>query len=112
MPTQTELEFYKTFGIESNEAKFCNYECKRPFIAKVTCIGSEDCKYYNLNLGFPEITDRQLLELVRLGFNQGFVIYSKNLEDFKERLLKLLIFNKTDEIYHTVQKIMEVENDR
>lgn len=55
---------------------------------------------------YPEITDSCLLELARLGFNQGFVIYSKDLEEFKQKLLKLLIYNKTDEIYHAVCKIM------
>ncbi len=119
MPTQTELEFYKAFGIEPIELTDCSFiNIKKGYeIGTDVCpamenetLKCENCKYSKLaHKIYPEITVRQLLELIRLGLNYNFVIFSKTLEECKEKLLKILMYNDTDEIISTVRKIMGVE---
>lgn len=93
MPTQTKLEFYKVFNIPKKRMN--DFEVFGIYIEGM--------------LVYPIITYKMLLELLRLGLNYDFVIHSKDLKELEEKLLKLLVYNKTDEIYHAVRKIMGVE---
>lgn len=55
---------------------------------------------------YPQITDRILLELIRLGLNYDFVIHSKSVEELKEKLLPLLMYNEA-EFKHQVQTLFK-----
>lgn len=55
---------------------------------------------------YPEITDRILLELIVICFNNDFVVHSKNLNELQERILYLLTQNANDkDILNAVRKL-------
>lgn len=57
---------------------------------------------------YPEISDTKYLELLRLGMNEDFVIHSKSLEEFKYKLLSILIANSTSNfLYANVKSVFE-----
>ena len=58
---------------------------------------------------YPQITDRILLELIRLGLNYDFVIHSKSKDELKEKLLTLLIRNDV-EFKHQVRTLFKGQN--
>lgn len=78
MTTDLEKQFFDTFGIEPWKTPTRDYE--------------QDSYYVE----YPQITDRILLELIRLGLNYDFVIHSKTVEELKEKLLALLMYNEAE----------------
>lgn len=96
MTTDLEKQFYTTFEIEPIG---CN--------DNKNCTGTLDCTQCP-NAKYPQISDRILLELIRLGLNYDFVIHSKSVEELKEKLLPLLMYNEA-EFKHQVQALFKEE---
>lgn len=100
MTTDIEKNFFDTFGIEQRHKctdgalEPCNEQCN-------------ECGYYELR--YPPITDRILLELLRICLNNDFVIHSKDLAELKEKVLYLLIRNKTLMLQGRIQTIFKGE---
>lgn len=98
MTNELEKQFFDAFGIEPKyEAHSCDgwgrtvevkYFTDKKEADKFGIVVSE--------LEYPQITDRILLELIRLGLNYDFVIHSKSVEELKEKLLALLIYNEAE----------------
>lgn len=94
-----EKQFYDTFGIEP-KYKTCVFDyCKNK--KEYDCENCNDKEWH-----YPQITDSILLELIRLGLNYDFVIHSKSVEELKEKLLALLIYNEA-EFKQQVQALFE-----
>ena len=125
MTTNLEKRFFDTFGVEpkcedacelgdeywnnehlANEyGVFDNYmEAKGCPINKDGC--TDNCRHAYTKEVYPQITDRILLELIRLGLNYDFVIHSKSVEELKEKLLALLMYNEA-EFKQQVQALFE-----
>ena len=85
MTSELEKQFFDTFGIEPKTNREYGYT-----MAIYNEAGTEEVKFY------PQITDRILLELIRLGLNYDFVIHSKSVEELKEKLLVLLMYNEAE----------------
>lgn len=85
MTTELEKQFFETFGIEERELDY-----------------PDNFTYY------PDITDRILLELIRLGLNYDFVIHAKSVEELKEKLLALLMYSEA-EFKQQVQELFKGE---
>lgn len=136
MPTQTELEFYKAFNIPkieictntippadiSKEAHFCNPHSCRNGSGGSFCIFKKE--------EYPEITDKQLLELLTLNARECYVygrgmycLRNHTIEGIKNEILKHCIENEQwssgeklfkykrepkISFYHAVRKIMGV----
>ena len=101
-----EKQFFDTFGIEPRSYLLCTsgWDC----IDAQPC---EQCHYGKLiEDEFPKITDRILLELIRLGLNYDFVIHSKSKDELKEKLLALLIRNDV-EFKQQVRPLFEENNN-
>ncbi len=126
MPTQTELEFYKAFDIEPLELTDCSFiNIKKGLeIGIDVCPATDDetlkcenCKHSKIvHKIYPEITDRQLLELTVLA-NQ-IVNFDKNIvsvDELKDSVLDALIVSKAlakpeeASVKDTVREIMGVE---
>ena len=92
MTTEIERQFFDTFGIKQKELIFRTMNCA------CGCHDCKNCDKYKNNFSkiYPRLTDRILLELIRLGLNYDFVIHSKSVEELKEKLLALLIYNKAE----------------
>ena len=97
MTTELEKQFFDTFGIEPYREPSREYNSD-----------GEICSWY---IEYPQITDKQYLELICMvmnifdGIQNVYVDYS--VEKVKERTLKLLITAK-DDVYSQVQAIFEV----
>lgn len=97
MTTELEKTFFNTFGIEPYREPSREYNSD-----------GEICSWY---IEYPQITDKQYLELICMvmnifdGIQNVYVDYS--VEKVKERTLKLLITAK-DDVYSQVQAIFEV----
>ena len=104
MTTDLEKQFFDTFGIEA-KLKCSPMECPqmglhgRDKCAKKLCRVDEDCwkykQYTSAFYGYPQITDRILLELICFN-NRHYVtledlICPKNIETIKESVLKKFI---------------------
>ena len=86
MTNELEKQFFETFGIEPDITS-CYHRCKKDL----------NCKECNeAKVIYPQITDRILLELIRLGLNYDFVIHAKSKDELKEKLLTLLIRNDVE----------------
>lgn len=85
MNAELERKFFETFDIEP-------IGCKD----NKNCNGTLDCRTQCPNAKYPTITDTQYLELIKLGLNYDFVIRSKSVEELKEKLLALLIYNEAE----------------
>lgn len=116
MPTQTELEFYKAFGIPTEEKFYCKSGyCKNSPAVKPNTEKCRTCEY-GVYYTAPEITDRRLLELTVLA-NQ-IVNFDKNIvsvDELKDSVLDALIVSKAlakpeeASVKDTVREIMGVE---
>ena len=96
MNNKLEKTFFDTFGIKPKTIIEPRY--------------SLNTEYYEEKIEkYPQITDRILLELIRLGLNYDFVIHSKSKDELKEKLLILLIRNDV-EFKHQVHTLFEEEN--
>ena len=96
MTNELEKTFFDTFGIESKTIIEPRY--------------SLNTEYYEEKIEkYPQITDRILLELIRLGLNYDFVIHAKSKDELKEKLLILLIRNDV-EFSCKVHTLFEEEN--
>ena len=83
MTTDLTKTFFDTFGIEPKQIIEPRY--------------SINAEYYEEKVEkYPQITDRILLELIRLGLNYDFVIHSKTVKELKEKLLALLMYNEAE----------------
>ena len=96
MINELEKTFFDTFGIEPKTIIEPRY--------------SLNTEYYEGKIEkYPQITDRILLELIRLGLNYDFVIHAKSKDELKEKLLILLIRNDV-EFKHQVRILFKEEN--
>lgn len=97
MTTELEKQFFETFGIEPD---------------------TSEVAYFTGNMGYPQITDRQLLDLYCIcckAFNllniNSSVAFEFDVEDLKNRILKRLIWvndtYKNKEIKHQVQELFK-----
>lgn len=122
MPTQTELEFYKAFGIESNDHYIVKYnngknelysESRDQALKDVLLVGGD------MEAHYPPITDRRLLELICVHLQYlGDNFASLELDDLKKEILDDLT-REVDkragnddyslDLYNDVRKIMGVE---
>ncbi|MCM1339987.1 MAG: hypothetical protein NC191_09985 [Muribaculaceae bacterium] len=118
MPTQIELEFYKAFGIPTEERFYClpGY-CKQKPVVKKNSEKCRNCEYGHYYI-VPEITDRQLLELICLTNQYGYYCALHSSIDMLKNgvishavkalnYLKSANEAKAKEFYHAVRKIME-----
>ena len=94
---ELEEKFFETFGIEPD---------------------TSEVAYFTGNMGYPKITDRQLLDLYCIcckAFNllniNSSVAFEFDVEDLKNRILKRLIWvndtYKNKEIKHQVQELFK-----
>lgn len=96
MTSELEKTFFDTFGIEPKTIIEPRY--------------SLNTEYYEEKIEkYPQITDRILLELIRLGLNYDFVIHAKSKDELKEKLLTLLIRNDV-EFKHQVCTLFKETN--
>lgn len=96
MTSELEKTFFDTFGIEPKTIIEPRY--------------SLNTEYYEEKIEkYPQITDRILLELIRLGLNYDFVIHAKSKDELKEKLLTLLIRNDV-EFKHQVRTLFKETN--
>lgn len=96
MTNELEKTFFDTFGIEPKTIIEPRY--------------SLNTEYYEEKIEkYPQITDRILLELIRLGLNYDFVIHAKSKDELKEKLLTLLIRNDV-EFKHQVRTLFKETN--
>lgn len=123
MPTQTELEFYKAFGIEPDHYETCMLECKPNATLEdfknSGCDKKDTCPHNKIEDYYPEITDRRLLELICVHLQYlGDNFASLELDNFKEEILddlaseqNLRAYNDdySSDLYDDVRKIMGVE---
>lgn len=122
MPTQTELEFYKAFGIEPDHYETCMLECKPNAtledFEKSGCDKKDTCPYNRVEDFYPEITDRRLLKLIGLISVTpllNFIFPKTDIEGIKEKTLQAWIKYKSNfnydenELFGRVRKIMGVE---
>ncbi len=126
MTTETEKRFYESFDIEPT-LEYKNVLCIKFIGDTGICDVSEEvcnpikCNDYtpdkhskcweNAIKVYPPITDRVLLELICVAFNQvqNIKIYRiLTVESLKELILQKLIIFKSD-VYREVRKIMGVE---
>ena len=70
MTTDLEKQFFDTFEIEPD---------------------TSEVAYFTGNMGYPQITDRMWLELVRIYASRNIFLLRKNMEDFKYDILTGLI---------------------
>ena len=110
--SEIEKQFFETFGIEPKwKSEQCDGWMRTTAVAYFTNL--EEAKKFGLVFqkepDYPEITDRILLELIRLGLNYDFVIHSKSKDELKEKLLALLIRNDV-EFKQQVQALFEENN--
>ena len=105
MTTEQEKKFFETFGIEPI-AEYCKHQCNNE-LDESACIG---CKYIE-KVEYPQITDKQYLELICLLTKSKAmlpIICSENTQDLKDEILWDLIKAYTQfkkEIKHQVQAI-------
>jgi len=121
MPTQTELEFYKAFGIEPDHYETCHLECKPDATLEdfknSGCDKKDTCPHNKIENYYSEITDRRLLELICInneysGWWEDLIVPIK-IETIKDKALKKLTERcGCTEIYHAVRRIMGVEDAR
>ena len=121
MTNELEKTFFDTFGIKAKEYKACDsFPCGNQ---RAKCGNCKDYKLYKTE--YPQITDRILLELIRIigkkpfGYLQCENTYSTNLGDIrdiitveadslKEGLLTLAMQNKVVlRIKHQVRTLFE-----
>ena len=117
MTNELEKTFFDTFGIRAyykylliDKTSRCHNEKlfdKQNFIDFIK--SGKDYLLLKVIKYHPQITDRILLELIRLGLNYDFVIHSKSKDELKEKLLILLIRNDV-EFKHKVHTLFEEEN--
>ena len=115
-----EQQFFKAFGIESKEVKCDKIKTTNIYI----CLA---CPHYKnidsntgkcLNVGYPEITDRKLLEMICI--LQGFKditfnnLYFKKIEDLKNEVLSQIYKCKLNlheynakRLQHQIQQLFE-----
>ena len=97
MTTELEKQFFDTFGIEPMEIPSREYDSN-----------GEICSYY---VEYPQITDRILLELIRLLSNkQTNVLLANNVDELKEYVLDSCI-KYSEDIEKQVQALFEEEQD-
>lgn len=100
MTTDIEKQFFETFNIEKRQV-----DCSQP--VRLDCEDCKTCKYSIYE--YPEITDRILLELIRVfaGAFGSFEIYRcKNFEHLKHMILAEMIAEHTS-IKHRVQSLFK-----
>ena len=99
MTIEIENQFFEAFEISKN----CRVNLHPSQFCKGVGLNCDSCTFNE----YPDITESRLLELLRLGLNEGFVIYSKDLDELKEKVLYLLIRNKTPMLQGRIQAIFE-----
>ena len=114
---ELEKTFFDTFGIRAyykylliDKTSRCHNEKlfdKTNFIDFIK--SGKDYLFLKVIKYPPQITDRILLELIRLGLNYDFVIHSKSKGELKEKLLILLIRNDV-EFKHQVRALFKEKN--
>ena len=138
MPTDLEKQFFDTFGIEPKEDEHCQIEdnwlndyqlkittpiseyMKQNAPCKSTKICSTACQYRYTTKEYPEITDRQYLELIVLhNIYLETKLYHLELKSLKEEILQDLIYEQqlreikkddvSDDLKHQVQAIFKGE---
>lgn len=97
MTNELEKQFFDTFGIEPHYYCADEYVFEAMLEYECTVGNREKCKTCKkVGKSYPQITDRILLELIRLGLNYDFVIHPKSVEELKEKLLALLMYNEAE----------------
>lgn len=99
MTTDLIETFFDTFGIEPKwKSEQCDGWIRTTDVAYFTNL--EEAKKFGIVFQeepeYPQISDSILLELIRLGLNYDFVIHSKSVEELKEKLLALLMYNEAE----------------
>ena len=127
MTTELEKQFFDTFGIEPKETITCiieedwlnDYHLKTWYPISewmknnAPCEGEKECSNkcncYQVENKYPQITDRQYLELICLYTKEirSFVCYTSNLKMLKEEVLKEFISEKDGFTKHQVQAIFK-----
>lgn len=81
-----EEEFFKAFGIEKRKKGYCDWDSWCPY-EDLTC--GDDCPYWQYSEEqYPEITDREYLELLSLQRKQ-------DTKDLKKEILNICIDDAT-----------------
>ena len=110
MTSELEKTFFDTFGIEKilpcATCCFWHHDKDRCYWDYEN---DTECKAPKV---YPKITDRILLELIRLGLNYDFVIHAKSKDELKEKLLTLLIRNDVEFKQRVRTLFKENTNDR
>lgn len=106
MITELEKQFFDTFGIEKKQRKACvdeNTLCPTP---EKEC---EECSYYQYIHEYPQIEDKQYLELMCLYTKdiRSFICVISNLKLLKEEILEEFISEKDGFNKHQVQAIFK-----
>lgn len=108
MTTEIEKQFFDTFGIEPKKVSFCGI--RRCVYQHPSNCTKEECPFYAKDkIRYPQISDRILLELIRVyaGAFGSFVIHRfKNLEELKHIILSEMIAENTS-IKYRVQKLFK-----
>ena len=107
MTTELEKQFFDTFGIYLREARICRNvnNCSKKYE-----LCNDDCKHWQaIRKEYPQITDRQYLELICL-VNERRILPNCNVNELKEYILKELCTMIISESFkHQVQAIFKGE---
>ena len=133
MSTDLEKQFFDAFGIEPKEIITCiieedwlnDYHLKTWYPISdwmknnAPCKGEKECSNkcncYQVKNKYPQITDRQYLELICLynRYDNLFISSASKIENLKIHIFNSLISaferENTNELKHQVQTIFEVE---
>lgn len=88
---ELEQKFFKTFGIEPTEEKYCYHECKLPELKDKPC--EAICPHQRHYIRYPQITDTIVLKLICVisNFDQYYRCFYTKYEQIKPCVLYELL---------------------
>ena len=107
MTNKREKAFFDAFGIKPEHHEYCYHECKILELANVPC-DKKDCLHYRIDIDYPEITDRILLELIVIN-NENAPAVGDTLEELRNQVLYWCIRYK-NKIYTQVRALFGVKD--
>lgn len=81
MTNELEKQFFDTFGIESEEERYCYWQCKKPELENAVCNNAE-CEHYIHNFHYKLITDHHYLELLEILLNFEYIGLKKGKDHY------------------------------
>ena len=107
MTNEIEQKFFDAFGIKPEHYEYCYHECRIPELANIPC-DKKDCPHYSIEIYYPEITGRILLELIVLN-NHNAPAVGDTLEELKNQVLYWCIQYKC-KIYNQVRELFGINS--